>query len=319
MKGLLILFVIWHHIYTVRIDIGIENLTFDRIAYYRHIYNTFFMPAFFCITGYCSNFHKPFYVYLKNNIKGILIPALLLGSFVGLLTNGFIPLKTYIGSIILYGCGNWFLGALFFTKMIVWYPLSRDKYTGCLIGGLVLLILGTIIHELNLFPNIWYFKQAFCLSFFMALGAFQRNRQLSTMIFSLSTVIYSLSLITSYVYLGGAEIPYVTYAYKISIEKIPLFLILSITGTITLWGISKIIGNNTFLEYLGKNTIIIYIVHCLFITIIEKILFDVLDKNDNFIVSVCLFVGIFIVVLLLSIISICVINSKYLRWSIGKF
>lgn len=41
----------------------------------------FFMPAFFVATGYCSNFSKPFKIFLWQNVKSILIPCYCLWFF----------------------------------------------------------------------------------------------------------------------------------------------------------------------------------------------------------------------------------------------
>lgn len=79
-KGVLITYLIIHHI----IDFGISNFGLGNNfvlsilrELQRPIMLCYFMQAFFFITGYCSNFDTPFLIFLKKQIKSLLIPALI--------------------------------------------------------------------------------------------------------------------------------------------------------------------------------------------------------------------------------------------------
>lgn len=58
-KGIMIILLIFHHLPQVsKTLLGLENETLESLDGLKYIYCTFFMQAFFVITGYCSNFDK---------------------------------------------------------------------------------------------------------------------------------------------------------------------------------------------------------------------------------------------------------------------
>ena len=75
MKGILILLVILNHITGVALKLGMENKTVNVLHICRYLYIPFFMPAFFIITGYCSNFNKSFKAIVINGIKTLILPS----------------------------------------------------------------------------------------------------------------------------------------------------------------------------------------------------------------------------------------------------
>lgn len=74
-KGLLMVLVVFHHVDGNATKYGIINSAVDDIHAFSNIFVSFFMPCFFIITGYCSNFTKPFVRFLLGSIKGIMLPA----------------------------------------------------------------------------------------------------------------------------------------------------------------------------------------------------------------------------------------------------
>lgn len=124
MKGLLILLVVFHHIPQNAISQGFSNdfwISYDDLKWY---YCCWFMASFFIATGLCSNFNKPFIVFLKTSFKTIILPAIAIHSFldiVSLIHEGFslklffIPIKRFL----LLG-NDWFLTSLFLSRLICW-------------------------------------------------------------------------------------------------------------------------------------------------------------------------------------------------------
>ena len=87
-KGILILLVVYDHLPDVYMYL--LNLSNSHIEYLNDtqwIFKLFFMPAFFCITGMCSNFNKNFKPFLISNLKTLIVPNVLLGIIVGLHLN----------------------------------------------------------------------------------------------------------------------------------------------------------------------------------------------------------------------------------------
>ena len=75
-KGILIAMLIFHHIVDVCAQLDVSNIVISAMrSIQKQMIVCYFMPAFFMITGICSNFNKPFVPFVKNQIKSLLIPA----------------------------------------------------------------------------------------------------------------------------------------------------------------------------------------------------------------------------------------------------
>ena len=77
-KGLLILLVVLGHITIYANANHINNPIFNEIGNSYGLYSPFYMAAFFVITGFVSNFDKPYREFLSSNIKSLLIPSITL-------------------------------------------------------------------------------------------------------------------------------------------------------------------------------------------------------------------------------------------------
>lgn len=79
-KGLLILLVVYDHLpdmYMYKLNLSNEYIEYlDKTQW---VYKLFFMLAFFCITGMCSNFNKDFKTFFISNYKSLIIPNVILG------------------------------------------------------------------------------------------------------------------------------------------------------------------------------------------------------------------------------------------------
>lgn len=120
-KGLLMLLVIIHHTFIYNNE-SLKDCDIDLIMPIQNFWVSFFMPAFFVITGYCTNFNRKFGDYVWRNFKSIMIPAWFFTIF-SLMKLPQIDIADAARSILLYGSGWWFLSALFFSKIIYWFLL----------------------------------------------------------------------------------------------------------------------------------------------------------------------------------------------------
>lgn len=108
-KGILILMVVWDHLPDVYIYLLKQtNIHIEWLDRTQWLFKIFFMPAFFCITGFCSNFNKDFKSFFVSNAKSLLIPNILLGMIVSHSIG--------VGRVIMYGGSFWFLSALFWQR-----------------------------------------------------------------------------------------------------------------------------------------------------------------------------------------------------------
>lgn len=87
-KGILIIIVIMHHLPQVAIRIcEIDSDNLQIMDSYSFLYCSFFMQAFFFITGFCTSFEKEFSEFFLRNFKTIILSGLLLSIFESVLRS----------------------------------------------------------------------------------------------------------------------------------------------------------------------------------------------------------------------------------------
>jgi len=78
-KGMLIFGVVFFHMKTILTEsCHIVHPVFETLYNVHIAYTVFFMPSFFMLTGYCSNFSRPFKDFLLANVNGIIVPMVVL-------------------------------------------------------------------------------------------------------------------------------------------------------------------------------------------------------------------------------------------------
>lgn len=325
-KGVLICLVIISHIYLETLTVAkIPNSTFAWMRSWQWIHVSFFMPAFFIITGLCSNFEKEFKPFFISNVRSILIPAIVFDLVFFTIPNLFMgqdPWKFVMGGFVMRALGfggvYWFLPCLFLSKLIYW---ALHKYTNILTQWSILIALvalGFILHHFKLYPQKWwYLNQVFDLTIFLGVGLFLKNNSIDLKVFyyfgsAIFLIIIIFFLITK------LPMPAILYTYKIQEWwQLPVHFLVSIGGTAALLWICETINSNTFLEYLGRGTIVVYGVHQLFLKIILRFI-DPLIANQGIIISITMFLVIFFCTVGFCAISIKAFNSNFLKPIIGK-
>ena len=152
-KGFLMILVVLHHIHMHGAKILGDLSVSVFLDYADDYWVMWFMPAFFMITGICSNYDKPFKDFIYANFKGLIIPSVCLGFFFIILGELFIgPLyflqecKRLLLEYIPNGGVLWFLPALFVCKTIYWGLLrivESPKWIFCI--TIVLALIGFIL------------------------------------------------------------------------------------------------------------------------------------------------------------------------------
>lgn len=312
-KGILMVMVVIHHIPAVANKIGFA-FSVD-FKYYNLAITPFFMPAFFIITGFCSNFSKPIVQFLKNNIKSIIIPGFFLGiinNWIVLIsescTNPIEYLKLGFRTLLLYGGPYWFLSALFLSKLIYWL-INRFINDNTLKIFILLLCVFVGVYMYNEFEsyNYWYLFHSLMLVPFLYIGKLVNKVNMNT-----SYIFLYIAVLCICYY--ADSIPTVTATVKMSLLQIPIFIYLSFTGTMALMYICNFINNNAILEFFGKNTLIFYGIHISLLFAIFRIVIACDIPITFFTILV-----IFIICILCCSVASVVLNTRYLRFIIGKF
>ena len=325
-KGVLICLVIISHIYLETLSVAkIPNNTFAYMRSWQWIHVSFFMPAFFVITGLCSNFEKEFKPFLISNIRTILIPAIVFDLLFFTIPSFFmgqdpwvIVMTGFVKRALAFGGVFWFLPCLFLSKLIYW---TLHKYTKKVLLWSILIALvvfGFLLHHFSLFPQKWwYIHQVFDLTIFLGVGQFLKNTSIDRNIFYRFCTAIFLILIVLFL-ITKLPMPSILYTYKIQEWwQLPVHFLVSIGGTAVLLWICQTINSNTFLEFLGRGTIVVYGVHQLFLKILLRFI-EPLISNQGVIISLIMFFVVFFCTVGFCALFIMTFNSKYLKPIIGK-
>lgn len=318
-KGILIAMLIFHHINDTRRMAGIEN---DLMEYMRLIQSPlivcYFMPAFFLISGMCSNFNKSFRPFLFNQIKGLLIPAI---SFIMLfhIYQGE-ALRTLCGTLMrlfLYGKDYWFLISLFEAKILYYFlrhGIKNDKKLLLLL--LILSFCGALLNDLDKIQNFFMHRHTLDLMLFVGVGNIFRDKirtsrkgLISLSIFVVICLIFLLL---------GNKIPYVTYTFGTSSLLWPVHVILSTTGTIIILTLCQNMPKRPLIEYMGRNSLAIFLMQWYTLIMFMECFKDALNHapmKESIILTSVIFISTIAIGLLVAHLT----NTSKLRILMGRF
>lgn len=331
-KGLLILMVILHHLtHNAHYTFGIESETFQMIDKFNLFYMCFFMQAFFLISGYCSNFTEPFLILIKKNVKQLLLPALVISIIVRLARFAVYQDISYLQMILkphywIYAFGGyWFVYALFICRIIYW---SIHKYIKNDFLHWILLFFGLTISIISDFPlhfgdkevtipNIFFWKNAGANIIFLAIGFKYKASLFRKNILKISSFIF-LALLT-YFSMGGGKITVYTMSSNILLMDIPRFLVLAFLGSMFIIYISYSLKENLLLENFGKQSLLVYLAHVLYLNLYIDFTNRYLLQPDSIFTSVLFYILVAIITITSCWLTIKLFEKKQLSWILGKW
>lgn len=321
-KGLLISSVVLHHylLYSHSI-MGIPNNVIDFLYDYQKVFLCFFMPGFFFVTGLVSNFEKPLKIFLANNFKSLIIPSF----FFTLITRAsegvynsldWETVRSTIVDLLLFGGHFWFLQALFIAK-ILYYFISKiiKKSQLAVILCLCLALTGCVLNKLSLLPNFWFHQHAMDMMLFIATGVCLKPHINGPLLKWASFLFAGLITI---LLLTNAHVPYITRSFSMEIVEFPLHFILALSGSLFILKISQAIGRCSYLEYLGKASLVVYLSHIRFFIYPLLLLTIGWLSHASIIISFFIITAEIIVVLCCCMLVYHILSTKYLRWILGR-
>lgn len=328
-KGLLILMVVLPHMSQVADLYYIHNNGFELIRIFSRSWVGYYMPAFFLITGMCSNFTQTFKAFLLKNLKTLMLPSFTLMAlcvWIENILNGSLDIRDYlsVGFSSFLKCGGlyWFITALFIAKILYWVVINRvsSRFYRYVTMGIVMLF-GCLCNNLLDFEP-WYLWHALILSPFMQIGNDIGAYWINSPILQWKLqwriglpLVYVILMIL--LYAVDLKLPAVTQKIVLSLYEIPLLLLLALSGTYVIIQISQWIDSCKWIEFLGRHTLVVYCLHVYF----ARRLFmhyQVILSTNTYISIIVTFGLIAIIILLCSLISY-ILNTKYLKFFIGKF
>lgn len=325
-KGILILLVVMGHLPLLQMESPYKSEVLAWIENINRYYVPFYMAAFFLITGYCSNFKRNFKDFLIRNTKSILIPGLCFSVLVGITEIYLIPYSqltylSFLEKITLFGGLFWFLTALFIAKIIFFFI----NKTHLQIKPLIICILFTIacvtkITYSNIPPyNYFYWIHSFILLPFIYIGSLLRtlSEKAVTRIGVISTIFYIAACII-FIVVREISMPFIVGGFiMISYKSMLLYPLIAFSGSMIVIAISKLIAHNSLLELIGQQTLPIYCVHFLLLEIFYSV-FGASFANASIEKSILATVLMFMSCSCLYLILYSILNTRYLRFIIGK-
>ena len=312
--------------------VGHSSIMGDHIDILSRFIWSFHMPLFFLVSGVLFNpsKHNNLGKFIAARFNSLIIPYF----FFAVLTLVFLePLRLIVDHISLidsikriasqlllgeaFLMPEWFLPCLFVTE--IWFYLvqrvARTAIKAVVVSGVIAAI-GLILIYQGYRTAVWGLSTSLVTVFLYALGCFSRPYLYyfdNFNGFRFYLIVIFLFIITI---LGALSAPEHTDLWSSKFQ--PTFLLTSITGTIGCALLANRIGNNRFLEYLGRNSLMIMLFAVL-VPIMFKYLLLIVDTDLPFFFqkafSVSVIRKIFLLGLLFPIIEIC---NTYIPFLVGK-
>jgi len=318
-KGILILLLLLWHFSDAMKRSGLDAANPYLLPVYivQPLFYPFFMQAFFIISGFFMNPDVDCKTFLIKNFKTLVLPWIVfeLIRMVYCTING-----DFVNSIITRPefTSLWFLNALLIGKLLAWglYKVCENNWIA-LASSLLLLVAGVVLYNLKLFPNILFFEHGLVASFLVCFGCLIRQYDKAfNVLLKYSWIGYILILAGWKIF--RFDLPFSTACLNVRLSTIPLYILISIAGTFSLLVICKKINSNRFLEFFGENTLVMYGIHMIPYEIIMCLLYQIMPVNNWF--NGALFIVCALVLEgMACALFIKLFNTKYIRYSVGKF
>lgn len=326
-KYICIIFVILHHLET-----GSEVLYV--------FYASFFLKAFFFTAGYVHRHTDDFKGFMIKKVKCLFVPWLIFSVLNILLSqvlsfnehnNLFTELGWNLLQIRNHGDGIWFVAALFITFIPFYFIIKwGDKANKrvAVIGISFLLSLGSIVYTEVMNPALlpwnsvelpWHLEYIFQAMFFMVLGYYFRkgyeekfDKYNTGINRCCLTVVYLLLIYVPYVF--GVEFP---TAVDIIYQYVREF-----AGVMLLVAVCKLVKTNSYISYVGQNTLICFALHGKVLSVLQTIIRKLIPNLYEAILANGMASGIFAMIFALVISVVLIIPAwiinNYLPWMVGR-
>ena len=262
-KGVLMIMVIFHHIPQCFLQNG-ENSYLKTIDAMSFVYSSFFMASFFILSGFCSNFNKPFIPFSYNNIRALIVPSFVFTVISVWSKSPMNIVKPFSTDTLLYllkwGGQFWFLPAMFLSREIYWIIRRYlDNFLYRLTALLFLLFIGIYLAKNDAILNIWRFKHALIFVIFLGIGQIAKFYKPTFKMMLSASLVFILLL--SFFLFRSVNVPTVTLNICVNVYNLPFFIIFSVSGTAIVVLFSYWIEQSATLEFIGRYSIAFYITH----------------------------------------------------------
>lgn len=314
-KGILILLLVFAHFRSAVARVPFESEYFSWVYVWNRIFTCFYMPAFFFISGYCSNFKKSPRDFFVSLAKNLLLPLVTL-NVIDVMLSSAVNQQNILSNLytsFTHSGGLWFLNALLIGKVINYLIEKVPKYIGG--GVLLLLITGIALNQYGIGHNVFYYQHGLVASFWVGIGKIFRERSdWYELCMKWSLYLYPIVVVATFI----RPVAFVGTERIFGFSSLPFHIFYSLVGTFFLLNICRRIGESKAFEYWGKHSIVVYALHFTPLLFLTKTLWTMIMPDNGF-----MFLLFFILLYVLEY-SICWLFMKLFEYNpfcylIGKF
>lgn len=119
----------------------------------------------------------------------------------------------------------------------------------------------------------------------------------------------------------GFDVPSMSAELYISLRSLPLFILLSFSGSLFCFTIASLLSSNSVLQYIGRETIVVYLFHMYFLLKVLPAVRSIFSMSCFSYLAIDIVVGVLLVfaTLLFCTVINLILNTKYLKFVLGKF
>ena len=314
-RGILVSLIVLHHLIGTSMNlVKVPNDFLNMLSELQMpLFVGYFIQTFFVISGFCTNFSIQWKEFLTKQVKTLLVPNIVFTILIHLY-RGDISGSFY--DIIERGGWLWFFTALFVGKVVYYFVRQwvRNEYLNF---GLLLVVsfAGVYLNDRDLIFNYWWHRQALTLLLFLALGNWLRSKLFDNRIWIFG-IVYLAAIAACY--LLHIEVPYITSGFHTTQMTWPLHVLIAVGGSVTFLKFCSYLRYSPVFEYIGQNTLVIYMLHrdILYPMIVNFL--DIYNKNNTE-ASLLTTFAIWTATLVLCLLLGKLIGTRYLRFMIGRY
>lgn len=329
-KGILIILVVLSHFSPMSKNMGINHAGVKDISCLNFFYTSFYMAAFFVLSGFTTNFNKRFSIFFISSFKSLVIPLCCFSIIYSILLSLLFKDTTYIKDIFGFEFWYsgfkfyWFLNALFFSRVFYWI-LNRYMKSDIIKGIFLIavMLLGLYLSTKSYaskYSDPLYYQEFLRSIFFLWIGQmYKKNEPIYDkylLWFGGSFVITSLAF-----KILGIMIPKATSSinFDFNIWGIITHLFFTLFGSALIIYVSKRIRTNAFLELWGKGSIVVYLCHFAIIKILYYSCNPILNYSVSRVWGVFFSLGVACITYFSLFYVIKLFTQTKLKYLLGRF
>lgn len=326
-KALLILLVFWFHV--PQIYIGWYQGTDPTIVAIdtanTKLFVSFFMVAFFIISGYFLNTTKSLWEATKRDFLTIIVPAILISVISNFFytiwpENAYPRFSNYLSvHYWTISLGYWFLTALFIAKFILQMLVRYVKKTPIIITISMCLCVVGVLMKIKIIdtPDYVFYQEALLMSPMILLGYICKTYNYEINRAHLGYLALGYVITIALLWAFDINITGFKLGASFSLDYIPMALWLGTSGTALILYLASWLEKSKLLNLIGKLTLPMFCLNFVFIEVFVKFFMPFVNRGCAY--SWLYVVSAFVCSTTFALGVSILLDTKYLRWILGRW